>query len=241
MEKKHKKGHLPIWAQLLLIILCGVIASIGVYYLMQKKIAATLEAQKPRYTVTFAYQDGSSIATRQVKEGGGTFPPDIETNGVFQGWNGAFNKVESDIEVHPMCYELDGDENLFCFNAVYAQEGTDFTIDLQLIGNVSISEAQIEIKYDFEVMDYVQATPCEYCKVEESGGGLLLLKVDSKEPIAEETVLASLTFHALEKDVYTTQINLRCISGVLSVDGEEISVPVTTINNKIYYLQEVSQ
>lgn len=241
MEKKHKKGHLPIWAQLLLIILCGVIASVGAYYLTQKKIAATREAQKPRYTVTFAYQNGSPIATRQVKEGCGTFPPDIETNGVFQGWNGAFNEVMADIEVHPMCYELNGDENLFCFNAVYAQEGTDFAFDLRLSGNVNISKAQIEIEFDSEVMDYVQATPCEYCKVEESGEGLLLLEVDSKEPITVETVLASLTFHALKKDVYSTQINLRCISGALSVDGKEISVPVTTINNKIYYLQEVSQ
>lgn len=170
MEKKHKKGHLPIWAQLLLIILCGVIASVGAYYLTQKKIAATREAQKPRYTVTFAYQNGSPIATRQVKEGCGTFPPDIETNGVFQGWNGAFNEVMADIEVHPMCYELNGDENLFCFNAVYAQEGTDFAFDLRLSGNVNISKAQIEIEFDSEVMDYVQATPCEYCKVEESGG-----------------------------------------------------------------------
>lgn len=243
MEKKadSKKRGIPFWLQIILILLCGALVSGAVYLLTQSKLAAEREAKKPRYTVTFAYQDGTVIDTRQVKEGAGTFPPEFETDGVFRGWSGAFNEVKSDVEVHPMTYELAGDENLFCFDSVYVQEGETFSITVQLAGDVNISTAEIGVDYDTEVMEYIQASPKAFCTVSESEAGTLLLTLDSGAPITEETALATITFRAKKMDVYSTQINLRCISGTLSVDGKETPATVTTINNKIYYLQEVSR
>ena len=246
--EKAKTGKLPFWLQIVLILLCGVILSGVAYAVIHNKIEAdrekneaAREAEKPRYTVTFAYQDGTVIDTRQVKEGAGTFPPDFETDGVFQGWSAGFNEVMSDLETHPMVYNITEDENLFCFDAVYVQEGKQFTIDLRLAGHVYISSAELRMEYDPEVMDYIEASDTDHCIITKEEDGKLNIKVSSDVPLTESCLLSSITFRAKQKDVYSTQINLSCISGALSVDEKESPATVSTINNKIYYLQEVSQ
>ncbi len=240
-EEKSKRSGLPFWLQIVLILLGGIILSGAAYVVVQNKIEADREAKKPRHTVTFAYQDGTVIDTRQVKEGAGTFPPDFVTDGVFQGWSTGFNEVMSDIETHPMVYDIVYDENLFYFDAVYVQEGNQFTIDLKLAGSVYISTAELSLEYDAEVMDYVESSNTGYCTVTKEDDGKLNVKLNSENPLTEGCLLSSITFFAKPKDVYSTQINLSCISGTLSVDGKETPATVTTINNKIYYLQEVSQ
>ena len=238
---KAKKRKLPFWVLIVLILLCGAILSGVAYFVIQNKIEADREAKKPRYTVTFAYQDGTVIDTRQVKEGAGTFPPDFETDGIFQGWSAGFNEVIADVEVHPMVYGITDDENLFYFDAVYVQEGEQFTVNLKLAGSVYISSAELSMEYDADVMDFIEATNGQSCTVTKEEDGKLIVKVSSDSPLTEGCLLSSITFLAKQEDVYSTQINLSCISGALLMDGKEVPATVTTINNKIYYLQEVSQ
>lgn len=238
--KDHTQKILPFWLQIVLILACGGVLSIGAYIFAHNNREVERESSMLKHTVTFAYQDGSIIETRSVAEGTGTLPPKFETDGVFRGWSGAINEVKSDIEVHPMVYELAGDENLFCFDSVYVQEGKQFSINLRLIGSVSISNAEIEIEFDSEVMDYLQDSSIDICTVSKKDEGTLVLTLDSDTALKEATQLSTLTFISKGKDVLTTQINLHCISGTLIINEVEIPATVSTINNKIYYLQEVN-
>lgn len=248
------RRKLPFWLQILLILLAGAVLSVIVLLVMRG--SKTKDATQPtqtqtepsaetnngplrEYTVTFAYQDGTVIDTRKVKEGHGVFPPELKTDHVFRGWTGRFNHVTSDTEVHPMTYEISKEENLFYFNSLYVKEGEVFSIALDLAGSVNISKATLEISYDPDVMELQQFTESPFCAMEETEPGLLTMKLDSETPLREKTSLATITFLALKKDVYSTQISLRCKDPILVTPGGETPVTGTTINNEIYYLQEV--
>ncbi len=239
-----KKEPIPFWLQITLIILCGVILSAVVLLILRGRNAADQQKPEPTpdnavYTVTFAWQDGTVIDTCTAHGGKGVIPPELETDAIFRGWSGAVNNVRSDIEVHPMLYHGDADENLFCFDTLYVLEGTDFTIDLNLTGRVGLSHAELKISYDPQVMDYFAADPAVCCTVTEEAPGQLLLVLHSETPIREPLRLAGLTFAAKPEDVYSTQISLSC-SGAYYLQGkEEIPATVSTLNNQIYYLQEV--
>lgn len=242
-SKQSTKEKRPIrfWLQIGLILLCGVAASVVAWTITNKQIAEEREAAKPRYTVTFAEQNGNVIDTRQVKEGAGTFPPTYETDAIFRGWSAGFNQVQSDIEVHPMLYAITNEENLFYFDSVYVQEGEQFHLDLRLGGNVCISNAELSLEYDDEVMEFVEASDTAISTITKTEDGKLLVKLDSSEQLKDPLLLSTLTFTAKQKDVYSTEVSLNCIQGFLANGSKEVPATVTTLNNNVYYLQEVSQ
>ena len=123
-KEKKKRKPLPFWAQIMLILICGAIVGGAVYGTIRYVKWRQYEDSLPIYTVTFAYQDGTTIETKQVKEGRGVFPPDFDSHGVFQGWSKPINNVKADTEVHPLYYTI-ADENLFCFDSVYVKEGDE--------------------------------------------------------------------------------------------------------------------
>ena len=240
-EQTNQRKPMPFWLQIFLILLCGAVLSgivlLAVRSINAKKHPASAEENLPEHTVTFAWQDGTVIDTRQVREGHGVFPPAFETDDVFQGWSTNINEVTSDIEAHPLIYQIN-DENLFYFNALYVNEGEPFTIDIFLGGAVNISAAKLEIAFDSEVMDLLEHSEDACCTVEETKDGLLTLTLDSAEPLVEKTKLCSIRFMALEKDVYSTKITLSLTDPELVTAGGASPVTGTTINNEIYYLQE---
>lgn len=239
MEKKAKKQRpFPFWLQIVSILLCGVLVSGGVYFVMRNGSETEKNRETKKYMVTFAYQDGTVIDTRQVEEGKGVFPPEFKTDHVFQGWSTALNAVRADVEAHPLVYEI-ADENLFYFNSVYVKEGSEFTIELMLAGTVCISSAEITISYDAEVTEYIKSADADCCTVTEGEKGSLLLRLNSETPLTEKCLLSQITFQAKEKDVYSTQINLSCTNPMLGEAGLETPATASTINNRIYYLQEV--
>ena len=240
MEKENKKRKsLPFWAQILIILICGAIVGGAVYGTIRYIQWVQYEDSLPLYTVTFAYQNGEVIATKQVKEGRGVYPPEFNASGiVFQGWSKPINNINADIEVHPLYYPV-SDENLFCFDAVYVKEGEEFTIKLMLTGNVNISSAELTVSFDTNVMEFVGLTGENRCTVSNEGDGKLLISLKSDEPIKAETLLSEIKFKALKKDVYSSQIELSCKNAKLSKSGVDVPATVSTLNNKIYYLQEV--
>lgn len=234
-----KKKAVLFWLQIVSILCAGVALSILVYS-MRPATSTTEEAvTRAEYTVTFAQQDGTIIAQKPVKEGSGTFPPKVKTEHVFRGWSKGFNSVKADIEVHPMIYTI-VDENLFYFNSIYVQEGTDFILDIMLGGTVSISAAELTVTYDPEVMEYIDAENGNVCGVTMTEPGVLKIQLNSETKITEKTMITQIAFYAKEKDVYSTEIKLSCKNAHLVEAGAETPVTATTINNKIYYLQEVS-
>ena len=243
-QKAKQKKKLPFWLQIVIIIVIGVIIS-GIVFFIVSNIKTNIkneEAQSNagKHTVTFAEQDGTVIETKKVSDGKGVFPPTCKTDKVFRGWSGAINEVTADTEVHPQFMDIT-DENLFYFNSVYVQEGKEFTVDVQLGGEVNLSSATLSISYDPEVMEFVNSKDESVCKVTKDKDGELKLSIQGDAPVTEPTQLSQLTFKAKEKDVYATQIDLSCTDGKFKEKGAEKPATTATLNNKIYYLQEVEE
>ncbi len=237
MKKEKKRKSLPFWAQIILILACGAILGGAVYGTIRYVKWRQYEDSLPIYTVTFAYQDGTTIETKHVKEGRGVYPPEFNAPGVFQGWSKPINNVKADTEVHPLYYTI-ADENLFCFDSVYVKEGDEFTIKLILTGEVNISSAELTVSYDTNVMEFAGTNGENHCSISNEGDGKLIVCLNSDEPIKEETLVSEIKFKALKKDVYSTQIDLSCKNAKVSQSGVDAPATVSTLNNKIYYLQE---
>ena len=230
MKKNHTKKD-PFWIQIVLILFAGALVSIVSLY-------AIKEFRAERHTVTFAYQDGTIIETQKVKEGSGVCPPEFTCDGVFQGWNGRINYVEADIEVHPLIYSI-REENLFFFNSLYVREGRKFTLNIWVGGKVCISSGTISISYDPNVLKFVKSSDVVDCNITEETKGEIKIHFNHEAGISEKMILAQLTFKALKKDAYCTELSLSAenVKGV--VDGREVPTNYATLNNKIYFLQEV--
>ncbi len=239
---REKGNRLPFWLQIVLILMCGAVLSLLVFVLLRGRSAGkelTQAKTKEIHTVTFAYSDGTVIEKKQVHHGNGIFPPDFETDGVFRGWSSPFNAVTSDVETHPSVYYPTDDENLICFDSVYVREGENFTVELMLRGKVSIASAELTLFYDREVMDYLSAEVSDCFSVEQTEDGNLTLRLDSPQPIREPMLLARIRFYAKPMDVYSTQISLQAKQATTVVSGKELSATISTLNNNIYYFQEV--
>lgn len=228
-----KKVKVPFWIQIVAIILVGVISSVSIaFYYQDKKIE--------RHTVTFAYGNGDVIERKTVKDGKGIYPIVFSTEGVFRGWNGAINNITSDIEVHPMIYNIT-DENLFYFDSVYIKEGKNFTINIYVAGKVNVSSGQLIINFDPKVAKYKRSKCAVFSNVEENKDGELSVKFNSNYVIKDKTLIAQLTFKAKKMDVYSTEITVSGKEVKVLESGGEKSVDFATINNNIFYLQEVSK
>lgn len=234
------KDTIPFPIQISLILLCGVLMSALAATVIRGRpsVDATTANRDPMYQVIFALQDGTIIEEKSVHEGKGVMPPEYAVDGVFRGWNAPFNAVTSNVETHPMIYQV-ADENLFCFDSVYVKEGEQFTIRLNLVGTVNISSADLTIEYDPMVMDYVASKNAACCATHEIESGRLRMELRSERPVNETMLLSEITFFAKPEDVYSTQINLHCTNGILKIGAAETPTAVSTLNNKIYYLQEV--
>ncbi len=119
------------------------------------------------------------------------------------------------------------------------EEGQKFALDVHLGGRVSISSGELTVSYDPEVLEYLGADPMDGCAAEQTGAGELKLTFSSPEPIRTECLLAKLNFRALEKDAYSTEVQLQAKNMKIVTDEGERPADCATINNKVYFLQEV--
>lgn len=233
-----KSRSIPFWGQIVIILLCGVAISGAVYGAIRYIKWRQYEESLPKYTVTFAYQNGDVIATKQTKAGRGVLPPILDSSRVFQGWSKPINNVMADMEVHPLYYSIE-DENLFCFDSVYVREGDEFTITVLLTGKVNISSAELSIEYDPDVMTFIEADSSDLCTVSCLKDGKLTLLLRSEKPIVDTMTLSDIKFKAQQHDVYSSQIDFICKEAKVNQSGVEVPATASTLNNKIFYLQEV--
>ncbi|MBR2885212.1 MAG: hypothetical protein IKB93_10535 [Clostridia bacterium] len=230
MIDKKKKG-LTLLLQIVAILLIGIVASVGTYLFIQDK-------NRERFTVTFAYGNGEIIEQKVVKSGNGVIPPDFNTDCVFRGWDGIINNVLSNFEVHPSLYSI-VEDNLFYFDTVYAREGRNFSIDLMLAGEVNISNGELTLEYDEKVIEYRSFESNEAIKITQISPGKLIVSFGSDEILTKKTELAQIKFYAKRKDVKYSLITLSANKANVVFNGEENPADCATINNNIYFLQEV--
>lgn len=233
-----KKIRVPFWAQIAAIFLAGILASGVAFWVAQKYVSNRQNENLEKHTVTFAYQDGTVIETKEVTHGKGVYPPKLADKGVFRGWSCGFNIVETDVEAHPV-YHTITENNLFYFNSVYVQEGNTFFLNLCVGGNVSVSSGELTLMYDVDVLDFLGSEKTQQCTVTEPTKGKLVIQIESDTVIKTETLLSQLQFLAKEKDVYSTELMLQASDMKSFADGQEIPSDCATINNKVFFLQEV--
>ena len=232
--KDKEKTRFPLWVQVVSILLVGVLASGAVWMIARDR-------KIERHMVTFAYDDGTVIEKKEVRDGQGVFPPKLDLeNTVFRGWNCAINNVTQDIEAHPSLYSI-VEDNLFYIESAYVQEGKTVSLPVMLGGWVNVSSGELTVKYDPEVLTFKKAKGSELCAVKESSSGVLTITFSSDDAITQATQLASLVFYAKKKDVYTTEIVLSGSKVTVAANGKEAPADFATINNEIFFLQEVSK
>lgn len=234
------KIKIPFWLQIISILLIGVIVSVSIFftinYVGEKKRIEALGT----HTVTFAYLDGTVIETKEVAHGKGVFPPTLKDNGVFRGWSAGFNIVTSDIEVHPDYYNVP-ENNLFYFDSVYVKEGEKFSIDVCVGGTVSVSSGELILEYDPDVLKFQKSKDKDDAVKVMQSKGKITIAFDFAEPLKAESVLSQLQFKAKKKDAYSTELLLKAVDMKVVSKGEKIPADCATLNNKIFFLQEVEQ
>ena len=235
MQKEKKRTCISFWIQITGILLVGVITSVVVLIMADHH---DTQENVQTYTVTFADLDGTVIETIEVERGKGVHPPKLSYEGVFRGWSGAFNAVTADIEVHPQFHTIT-ETNLFYFDTVYAEEGKTFALDLRVGGKVNVSSGTLTICYDTDVLTFQKADGMGDCTVTEDKAGELVIVFDGKTPITTQALLTQLQFRAERKDAYCTELSLSASDMKVVVDGQELPADCATINNKVYFLQEV--
>lgn len=247
LRKKGEKRNRSISfsGQIVLILAAGVLVSLGVLAFSHfgsvnsnTDITINTENASKSYTVSFYSSDGSLIEKKEVKHGKGVLPPRIDFHGVFRGWDRQINSVTGDLEVHPIFYPINED-NLFFFNSAYVLEGEEFELPINLAGNVNVSSGELILEYDSRVLKYKGNEKSDIYKVRKKKTGKLLIKFESDGVIKEAAELAKLKFKAKEKDVYATEMVLSSKNIVVVSGDEKTPADNSTINNKIYFMQEV--
>jgi len=261
MAHKNRRSRIPYALQIIIILGIGALASLLILVIgrthghketenntkpSDADIAAVEAYEKEdrtahaseSYKVTFLHDNGTVLEEKTVKYGYGVIPPIFETEGVFRGWNKPINYVTCNIETQPLVYDI-VETNLFYFDSVYVREGTSFTLPLKVSGDVAVCSGRIELNYDPEVMDYIEDVSVDFCEVKKGKTGQLIITFDSNENLTEETELSQLSFFAKEKEVQQTRISLKAADTLVLQNGERISADNATVNNNIYYLQEV--
>ena len=236
MEKASKKSRqFPFWLQIVLILAVG--AAVSVIILLVARSRSSDREKGDTFTVTFCYQDGTLIDQMEAERGKGVEPPQYIGEEIFRGWNTAINYVTSDTEAHPILYQI-VEDNLFYFDSVYVQEGSAFSLDLFVGGNVNVSSGSLTIEYDPDVLSYQRTSGL--CEASEDEPGVLRLEFSEDAPITEKTQLASIKFEAKEVDAYSTEVLLSAEEATLRVKGTEQAVDFATINNQVFFLQELT-
>lgn len=233
-----KKIKIPFWAQIVAILLVGVIASSVAFLIARNSVTKHQNENLEKHTVTFAYLDGTVIETKEVVHGKGVFPPELTDEGVFRGWSNGFNAVVADVEAHPVYHNI-AENNLFYFDSVYVQEGKEFSLDVCVGGYVSVSSGELTLEYDAEVLEFLESKDMVQCTVSESTKGELVICFNSDTAIKTETLLSQLRFLAKEKDAYATEVILKASNIKVVAEGQEMPADCATINNKVFFLQEV--
>ena len=119
------------------------------------------------------------------------------------------------------------------------QEGKEITLDVRVGGQVSVSSGELTLMYDPEVLEFLGSDSMAQCTVTESGEGELKLCFESADAIRSETLLSQVRFLAKEKDAYATEVSLKASNMKILTDGQELPADCATINNKVFFLQEV--
>lgn len=106
---------------------------------------------KSEYEVKFYSDDNSIMLVETVKANKAATPPnqlELSYGNIFTKWDADFSKVNSDLNIHPVCESFKNKHNTFAIDSAYCKKGENVVIPLSLCGDVLLSGFDITVEYD---------------------------------------------------------------------------------------------
>lgn len=108
------------------------------------------------YTVTFYSDDGTVLKIASVSENTAAVPPNepvMSCGAVFKCWDKDFTCVNQDLDIYPVCENLNGKANVFAIEGAYGKIDSTVVLPVRLCGDVCVSGFDIIIRYDSERLE----------------------------------------------------------------------------------------
>lgn len=135
-------------------LLAAALIAVGCLSLIDKPLDKSMNdpASDPNtHRVTFFSDDGTTLKIDYVSDGASAVPPvepQMSFGKVFTSWDQDFSVVTSDMDIHPVCEEVTGKENVFALSGAYISKDQPAIVSLTLSGDVCLAGFDLELSYD---------------------------------------------------------------------------------------------
>ncbi len=185
-----------------------------------KETQCVLSENKTKYAVIFYSNDGTVLKVDSVAENLSATPPvdPAMTYGtVFKSWDTDFSKVVKDLEIYPICEEINGQTNVLAAQSRYAKKDSTVVVPVQLCGNVCVSGLEVTIRYDEELLNLTSVTEDKSVIFNDAVPGIVKLNYVSTQNTVSDVDICNLQFY---------------------VNGAEGEIPITIEINSIYAFED---
>ena len=237
--------RLKIIALLCLIVLC--ISSCGkstdkdVDSTSNNEQTTTENAEQTEWFETVFYDyNGNKIKLEKVASGADATPPDknILVDGfVFMGWDKDLCNIKQNTSFYPKYEKISNKKNAIFYSSHYCDVGEQFSIDIQINGEVSYSCLELQIKFDDSILAFNEISYADgdgVCHYDENSKTIYYVMASGTN-INASVDLLSLAFTAKASSEKTDfiQITVTDIAAYNS-ENELQSTSATIVNGKIF-------
>ena len=199
-------------------------------------------ANPTQYTVTFYSNDGTVLKIDSVTENTSATPPVAPTmtyGTVFKSWDTDFSKVTKDLEIHPVCEEIQDKPNALVVQSRYSKKDGTVVVPIQLCGNVCVSGLDITIRYDKELLKLKAVTEDKGVIFNDETPGIIKLNYVSTQNTVADVDICNLQFY-VNADKSEIPITIE-INGIYAFEDQEktdtLFIPESTvIDGKVFVI-----
>lgn len=162
----------------------------------------------PSYTVRFCDEEGNTLKTESVKDGGSVLPPPYSNDGkILKRWDHTLFSVLSDETVCPITEDIGDNTNVFYADAVYVCSGENANVKVMLDGKVDCCDFVLMVRYDNTLLRTKECrTFLEALHVaDEPDSGVMTLTYDGSS-LSEKTEIANICFEETADGMYASKL-----------------------------------
>ena len=191
------------------------------------------------FEVVFYDYNGNKIKSEKVASGEDATPPDknILVDGfVFMGWDKDLCNIRQNTSFYPQYDKISDKKNAIFFSSQYCDVGKQFSIDIQINGEVSYSCLEIQIKFDDSILvfdDILYTDGDGVCHYDENSKTIYYVMASGGNINASVDLLSlGFTAKTISDKTDLIQITLTDIAAYNS-ENELQSISATIVNGKI--------
>lgn len=150
-----------------------------------------------KHTVTFYSNDGTVLKVDSVNANSSALPPvspRVTYGTVFKSWDKDFSSVTKDLEIYPICENIQGRLNVLAVHSVYSQKGQKAYVPIQLCGDVCVSGLDITIRYNSELLKLESVEEDQAVVYNDEVPGIIRLNYVSSENTVADVDICNLSF-----------------------------------------------